>query len=431
MNMNDNLSKSQSYKYILLLALLFISILLFFIRIKPLIKEVSFLEDEIKAGKELRLNQENFEVEDREEISFDNKEYDNYYNQLVDFVKENDIDYLELKNSYVPIIQKSNLYPMITETELELENLDDLYKLRPIIMNKLIDFNIFGDEGKTVTFKNFFIFDKSYSQKDLLIDNRENQISSFESDDINESDKADEDIKNSEQAAFNNVINEDTIKKQIFNILNFQDDNIKLLNIPMKESISCEGKFQLSPTENKKSYLVNLYNSSDDNGSALILFKDKSIKLFTGDVDVILKCDIYDKGHKNIEINLTDYYGENFYERGNVKDDKVIFNISDDYNFPIEISGVKFDIPGKGSISYSLKNITLEAREDLLNDIENNGILRTLAKDNEKSVDEFISKISNSILKEEFLSDNQISENDFNNKKVYLIRFRNLYEIRW
>ena len=219
-------------------------------------------------------------------------------------------------------------------------------------------------------------------------------------------------------------------KKEEFALIDFREENFDLLCTPMHQNISVEGKYQVNPNKNYQSYIVNIYNNSDENGSALVSFKNKSVKFFTGEIDVLLKCDLFNNISRNLELCVTDYYGEIKNISGDYKDGKFIFHVEDKYNFPIEIYGIKFNIPDKSSTSFALENLNLEIKSDIYNEIQKNGIIRTVSKEGENSIDEFIDSISGGVIKEELINDNQLKESEFKDRKVFLVRFRNIYEIK-
>lgn len=431
-NINDSINKIKILKITSVIIFILLSFLLFFKGIRPLEKEINIITEKIQESSKQLNSKDLTHKEIPAEIEFDNKIYDKFYKDIVEFSKVNNIDYLSLENSYDNLYEATTTFPMITNTRLEIGNLDLLDDLKTIISNKLLDFTLNNDDKAYVDLKNLFIFDKSFSHKDLTIDNR--QIEALEENIIEtkgeDQEGASESKSGQNEGPAGTNEEKEIEKKEEFSLIDFSKENIGIVCTPMHESISVEGKYQIAPIKNYKSYVVNIYNNSDENGSALISFKDKHIKLFTGQIDILLKCDLFNNINQNIDLFVTDYYGEIKTINGSYKDDKFIFNIDDKYNFPLEIYGIKFNIIDKSSTSFAFENLNLEIKSDMYNEILKNGVIRTVSKDNEKSIDEFIDNISGGVIKQEFINDNQLKESEFKDKKVFLVRFRNIYEIK-
>ena len=395
-------------------------------------KEIDNIKEKIQdSSVQLRSNGTPPE-EELPEVDFDNKKYDDFYNEIVEFSRLNNLDYISLENTYDNFYGSTSIYPMVTNSRLEMSDIYLLDNLKSILPDKLLDFTLIKDDKVHVDLKNLFLFDKSFSHKDLTIDNR---ITNLSEDDTDETgDEGSEENNDSKSESNSNVdVRSDTNiveKKEEFALIDFREENFDLLCTPMHQNISVEGKYQVNPNKNYQSYIVNIYNNSDENGSALVSFKNKSVKFFTGEIDVLLKCDLFNNISRNLELCVSDYYGEIKNISGNYLDGKFIFHVEDKYNFPIEIYGIKFNIPNKSSTSFALENLNLEIKSDIYNEIQKNGIIRTVSKEGENSIDEFIDSISGGVIKEELINDNQLKESEFKDRKVFLVRFRNIYEIK-
>lgn len=431
-NINDSINKIRILKITSIIALILLSILLYFKGIIPLKKDLSIINKKIKESSVQLSSNETPSEEELPEVEFDNKKYDDFYNEIVEFSRLNNLDYMSLENTYDNFYGNTSTYPMVTNTRLEMRDIDLLDDLESIITDKLLDFTLIKDDKVHVDLKNLFIFDKSFSHKDLTIDNRLIELSKIDTDETQgENDGETNDSKlesNSNLDASSDT--KKVEKKEEFALVDFREENLDLLCTPMHQNISVEGKYQVTPNKNYQSYIVSIYNNSDENGSALVSFKNKSVKFFTGEIDVLLKCDLFNNISRNLELCVTDYYGEIKNISGDYKDGKFIFHVEDKYNFPIEIYGIKFNIPNKSSTSFALENLNLEIKTDVYNEILKNGVIRTVSKEGEDSIDEFIDSISGGVIKEELINDNQLKENEFNDKKVFLVRFRNIYEIK-
>lgn len=431
-SINDSINKIRILKVTSIIALILLSILLFFKGIIPLKKEIDNIKEKIQdSSVQLRSNGTPPE-EELPEVDFDNKKYDDFYNEIVEFSRLNNLDYISLENTYDNFYGSTSIYPMVTNSRLEMSDIYLLDNLKSILPDKLLDFTLIKDDKVHVDLKNLFLFDKSFSHKDLTIDNR---ITNLSEDDTDETgDEGSEENNDSKSESNSNVdVRSDTNiveKKEEFALIDFREENFDLLCTPMHQNISVEGKYQVNPNKNYQSYIVNIYNNSDENGSALVSFKNKSVKFFTGEIDVLLKCDLFNNISRNLELCVSDYYGEIKNISGNYLDGKFIFHVEDKYNFPIEIYGIKFNIPNKSSTSFALENLNLEIKSDIYNEIQKNGIIRTVSKEGENSIDEFIDSISGGVIKEELINDNQLKESEFKDRKVFLVRFRNIYEIK-
>lgn len=431
-NINDSINKIRILKVTSIIALILLSILLFFKGIIPLKKEIDNIKEKIQdSSVQLRSNGTPPE-EELPEVDFDNKKYDDFYNEIVEFSRLNNLDYMSLENTYDNFYGSTSIFPMVTNSRLEMSDIYLLDNLKSILPDKLLDFTLIKDDKVHVDLKNLFLFDKTFSHKDLTIDNR---ITNLLEDDTDETgDEGSEENNDSKSESNSNMdVRSDTNiveKKEEFALIDFREENFDLLCTPMHQNISVEGKYQVNPNKNYQSYIVNIYNNSDENGSALVSFKNKSVKFFTGEIDVLLKCDLFNNISRNLELCVTDYYGEIKNISGDYKDGKFIFHVEDKYNFPIEIYGIKFNIPDKSSTSFALENLNLEIKSDIYNEIQKNGIIRTVSKEGENSIDEFIDSISGGVIKEELINDNQLKESEFKDRKVFLVRFRNIYEIK-
>lgn len=431
-SINDSINKIRILKVTSIIALILLSILLFFKGIIPLKKEIDNIKEKIQdSSVQLRSNGTPPE-EELPEVDFDNKKYDDFYNEIVEFSRLNNLDYMSLENNYDNFYGSTSIYPMVTNSRLEMSDIYLLDNLKSILPDKLLDFTLIKDDKVHIDLKNLFLFDKSFSHKDLTIDNR---ITNLLEDDTDETgDEGSEENNDSKSESNSNMdVRSDTNiveKKEEFALIDFREENFDLLCTPMHQNISVEGKYQVNPNKNYQSYIVNIYNNSDENGSALVSFKNKSVKFFTGEIDVLLKCDLFNNISRNLELCVTDYYGEIKNISGDYKDGKFIFHVEDKYNFPIEIYGIKFNIPDKSSTSFALENLNLEIKSDIYNEIQKNGIIRTVSKEGENSIDEFIDSISGGVIKEELINDNQLKESEFKDRKVFLVRFRNIYEIK-
>lgn len=431
-SINDSINKIRILKVTSIIALILLSILLFFKGIIPLKKEIDNIKEKIQdSSVQLRSNGTPPE-EELPEVDFDNKKYDDFYNEIVEFSRLNNLDYMSLENTYDNFYGSTSIFPMVTNSRLEMSDIYLLDNLKSILPDKLLDFTLIKDDKVHVDLKNLFLFDKTFSHKDLTIDNR---ITNLLEDDTDETgDEGSEENNDSKSESNSNMdVRSDTNiveKKEEFALIDFREENFDLLCTPMHQNISVEGKYQVNPNKNYQSYIVNIYNNSDENGSALVSFKNKSVKFFTGEIDVLLKCDLFNNISRNLELCVTDYYGEIKNISGDYKDGKFIFHVEDKYNFPIEIYGIKFNIPDKSSTSFALENLNLEIKSDIYNEIQKNGIIRTVSKEGENSIDEFIDSISGGVIKEELINDNQLKESEFKDRKVYLVRFRNIYEIK-
>ena len=427
-SINDSINKIRILKVTSIIALILLSILLFFKGIIPLKKEIDNIKEKIQdSSVQLRSNGTPPE-EELPAVDFDNKKYDDFYNQIVEFSRLNNLDYMSLENTYDNFYGSTSIFPMVTNSRLEMSDIYLLDNLKSILPDKLLDFTLIKDDKVHVDLKNLFLFDKTFSHKDLTIDNR---ITNLLEDDTDETgDEGSEENNDSKSESNSNMdVRSDTNiveKKEEFALIDFREENFDLLCTPMHQNISVEGKYQVNPNKNYQSYIVNIYNNSDENGSALVSFKNKSVKFFTGEIDVLLKCDLFNNISRNLELCVTDYYGEIKNISGDYKDGKFIFHVEDKYNFPIEIYGIKFNIPDKSSTSFALENLNLEIKSDIYNEIQKNGIIRT----GENSIDEFIDSISGGVIKEELINDNQLKESEFKDRKVFLVRFRNIYEIK-
>nr|WP_075573658.1 hypothetical protein [Ezakiella massiliensis] len=431
-SINDSINKIRILKVTSIIALILLSILLFFKGIIPLKKEIDNIKEKIQESSvQLRSNGTPPE-EELPEVDFDNKKYDDFYNEIVEFSRLNNLDYMSLENTYDNFYGNTSIYPMVTNSRLEMSDIYLLDNLKSILPDKLLDFTLIKDDKVHIDLKNLFLFDKSFSHKDLTIDNR---ITNLLEDDMDETgdEGSDENNDSKSESNSNMDVRSDTNiveKKEEFALIDFREENFDLLCTPMHQNISVEGKYQVNPNKNYQSYIVNIYNNSDENGSALVSFKNKSVKFFTGEIDVLLKCDLFNNISRNLELCVTDYYGEIKNISGNYLDGKFIFHVEDKYNFPIEIYGIKFNIPDKSSTSFALENLNLEIKSDIYNEIQKNGIIRTVSKEGENSIDEFIDSISGGVIKEELINDNQLKESEFKDRKVFLVRFRNIYEIK-
>lgn len=431
-SINDSINKIRILKVTSIIALILLSILLFFKGIIPLKKEIDNIKEKIQdSSVQLRSNGTPPE-EELPEVDFDNKKYDDFYNEIVEFSRLNNLDYMSLENTYDNFYGSTSIFPMVTNSRLEMSDIYLLDNLKSILPDKLLDFTLIKDDKVHVDLKNLFLFDKTFSHKDLTIDNR---ITNLLEDDMDETgDEGSEENNDSKSESNSNMdVRSDTNiveKKEEFTLIDFREENFDLLCTPMHQNISVEGKYQVNPNKNYQSYIVNIYNNSDENGSALVSFKNKSVKFFTGEIDVLLKCDLFNNISRNLELCVTDYYGEIKNISGDYKDGKFIFHVEDKYNFPIEIYGIKFNIPDKSSTSFALENLNLEIKSDIYNEIQKNGIIRTVSKEGENSIDEFIDSISGGVIKEELINDNQLKESEFKDRKVFLVRFRNIYEIK-
>ena len=431
-SINDSINKIRILKVTSIIALILLSILLFFKGIIPLKKEIDNIKEKIQESSvQLRSNGTPPE-EELPEVDFDNKKYDDFYNEIVEFSRLNNLDYMSLENTYDNFYGSTSTYPMVTNTILEMRDIDLLDDLKSILPDKLLDFTLIKDDKVHIDLKNLFLFDKSFSHKDLTIDNR---ITNLLEDDMDETgdEGSDENNDSKSESNSNMDVRSDTNiveKKEEFALIDFRKENLDLLCTPMHQNISVEGKYQVTPNKNYQSYIVSIYNNSDENGSALVSFKNKSVKFFTGEIDVLLKCDLFNNISRNLELCVSDYYGEIKNISGNYLDGKFIFHVEDKYNFPIEIYGIKFNIPNKSSTSFALENLNLEIKSDIYNEIQKNGIIRTVSKEGENSIDEFIDSISGGVIKEELINDNQLKESEFKDRKVFLVRFRNIYEIK-
>lgn len=431
-SINDSINKIRILKVTSIIALILLSILLFFKGIIPLKKEIDNIKEKIQdSSVQLRSNGTPPE-EELPEVDFDNKKYDDFYNEIVEFSRLNNLDYMSLENTYDNFYGSTSIFPMVTNSRLEMSDIYLLDNLKSILPDKLLDFTLIKDDKVHVDLKNLFLFDKTFSHKDLTIDNR---ITNLLEDDTDETgDEGSEENNDSKSESNSNMdVRSDTNiveKKEEFALIDFREENFDLLCTPMHQNISVEGKYQVNPNKNYQSYIVNIYNNSDENGSALVSFKNKSVKFFTGEIDVLLKCDLFNNISRNLELCVTDYYGEIKNISGDYKDGKFIFHVEDKYNFPIEIYGIKFNIPDKSSTSFALENLNLEIKSDIYNEIQKNGIIRTVSKEGENSIDEFIDSISGGVIKEELINDNQLKESEFKDRKVFLVRFRNIYEIK-
>lgn len=431
-SINDSINKIRILKVTSIIALILLSILLFFKGIIPLKKEIDNIKEKIQESSvQLRSNGTPPE-EELPEVDFDNKKYDDFYNEIVEFSRLNNLDYMSLENTYDNFYGSTSIFPMVTNSRLEMSDIYLLDNLKSILPDKLLDFTLIKDDKVHVDLKNLFLFDKTFSHKDLTIDNR---ITNLLEDDTDETgDEGSEENNDSKSESNSNMdVRSDTNiveKKEEFALIDFREENFDLLCTPMHQNISVEGKYQVNPNKNYQSYIVNIYNNSDENGSALVSFKNKSVKFFTGEIDVLLKCDLFNNISRNLELCVTDYYGEIKNISGDYKDGKFIFHVEDKYNFPIEIYGIKFNIPDKSSTSFALENLNLEIKSDIYNEIQKNGIIRTVSKEGENSIDEFIDSISGGVIKEELINDNQLKESEFKDRKVFLVRFRNIYEIK-
>ncbi len=431
-SINDSINKIRILKVTSIIALILLSILLFFKGIIPLKKEIDNIKEKIQdSSVQLRSNGTPPE-EELPEVDFDNKKYDDFYNEIVEFSRLNNLDYMSLENTYDNFYGSTSIFPMVTNSRLEMSDIYLLDNLKSILPDKLLDFTLIKDDKVHVDLKNLFLFDKTFSHKDLTIDNR---ITNLLEDDMDETgDEGSEENNDSKSESNSNMdVRSDTNiveKKEEFALIDFREENFDLLCTPMHQNISVEGKYQVNPNKNYQSYIVNIYNNSDENGSALVSFKNKSVKFFTGEIDVLLKCDLFNNISRNLELCVTDYYGEIKNISGDYKDGKFIFHVEDKYNFPIEIYGIKFNIPDKSSTSFALENLNLEIKSDIYNEIQKNGIIRTVSKEGENSIDEFIDSISGGVIKEELINDNQLKESEFKDRKVFLVRFRNIYEIK-
>ncbi len=431
-SINDSINKIRILKVTSIIALILLSILLFFKGIIPLKKEIDNIKEKIQdSSVQLRSNGTPPE-EELPEVDFDNKKYDDFYNEIVEFSRLNNLDYMSLENTYDNFYGNTSIYPMVTNSRLEMSDIYLLDNLKSILPDKLLDFTLIKDDKVHIDLKNLFLFDKSFSHKDLTIDNR---ITNLLEDDMDETgdEGSDENNDSKSESNSNMDVRSDTNiveKKEEFALIDFREENFDLLCTPMHQNISVEGKYQVNPNKNYQSYIVNIYNNSDENGSALVSFKNKSVKFFTGEIDVLLKCDLFNNISRNLELCVTDYYGEIKNISDNYLDGKFIFHVEDKYNFPIEIYGIKFNIPDKSSTSFALENLNLEIKSDIYNEIQKNGIIRTVSKEGENSIDEFIDSISGGVIKEELINDNQLKESEFKDRKVFLVRFRNIYEIK-
>lgn len=431
-SINDSINKIRILKVTSIIALILLSILLFFKGIIPLKKEIDNIKEKIQESSvQLRSNGTPPE-EELPEVDFDNKKYDDFYNEIVEFSRLNNLDYMSLENTYDNFYGNTSIYPMVTNSRLEMSDIYLLDNLKSILPDKLLDFTLIKDDKVHIDLKNLFLFDKSFSHKDLTIDNR---ITNLLEDDMDETgdEGSDENNDSKSESNSNMDVRSDTNiveKKEEFALIDFREENFDLLCTPMHQNISVEGKYQVNPNKNYQSYIVNIYNNSDENGSALVSFKNKSVKFFTGEIDVLLKCDLFNNISRNLELCVTDYYGEIKNISGNYLDGKFIFHVEDKYNFPIEIYGIKFNIPDKSSTSFALENLNLEIKSDIYNEIQKNGIIRTVSKEGENSIDEFIDSISGGVIKEELINDNQLKESEFKDRIVFLVRFRNIYEIK-
>lgn len=431
-SINDSINKIRILKVTSIIALILLSILLFFKGIIPLKKEIDNIKEKIQdSSVQLRSNGTPPE-EELPEVDFDNKKYDDFYNEIVEFSRLNNLDYMSLENTYDNFYGSTSIYPMVTNSRLEMSDIYLLDNLKSILPDKLLDFTLIKDDKVHIDLKNLFLFDKSFSHKDLTIDNRITNLLEDDTDETGDEGSEENNDYKSESNSNMNVRSDTNIdeKKEEFALIDFREENFDLLCTPMHQNISVEGKYQVNPNKNYQSYIVNIYNNSDENGSALVSFKNKSVKFFTGEIDVLLKCDLFNNISRNLELCVTDYYGEIKNISGDYKDGKFIFHVEDKYNFPIEIYGIKFNIPNKSSTSFALENLNLEIKSDIYNEIQKNGIIRTVSKEGENSIDEFIDSISGGVIKEELINDNQLKESEFKNRKVFLVRFRNIYEIK-
>lgn len=423
-NFNKDLDKRSIIFILVCFALCVSIIVLYFTSVKNQKENLKKLNEHLENIKEQRLDMVNYsdnldDNKNEHDIIYDNKAYDNFYNSLVDFSRRYDIEYLSLENHYSEN-SNENAYPLIVDGIIHLKNINELSLIRPILSDKLINFEYDLDNNQ-VKFSRVFIFDKPYSQKNLEIDNREsnNEYS-------NQTDRKEDDTNDdlSDEIEEKNKY----ISKSIFSL----KDKINYdAFIPMNENLFLDSKTQTVPIINKEGIVINVVNNSNKIATALLDLSSLNLKFYTGDLKIYIENFMFDNSSISKKLYCIDFGGTEYNISGNQIDDKTYFNIDKNMQFPVKILGIKFEIQEGVSSTMALFNIGYHIDKNQLNNFNKNGSFCTIVKNKDISIDGFLSEIGGKINKQEFMNDNFIDENNFINKKILLVRFREVYDIKW
>lgn len=423
MKLNDDINKKHALYIVFCFALVVISIILYLFVILPSIREKTALKNEleieINKANELSLN--NTEEDNSDfKIMHDNKIYDSYYHSIVSIINDYELEYMSLNNNF-PEIGSKNFYPMIVEGKVELGNANNLMLFEKPLNHRLIDFE-YNKEDEEIKFKNLFLFDKSYSHKNIEIDNRKRADSIDESDD--DSDLSENNSNNANDSK--EIVENNTIQKSIFRIID-RFDNINLT--PMHENLILDSKKQKAPIINRDTIIINAVNRSNDDAICLLDFSKLNFKVFSSDLDLYIKDYFYDnKAVKQLYCRDNNGLYYNFY--GEDKDGKTVFEIDSNIQFPLEILGIKYKIKENDSATFAVMDLGYEIdKEDYQNFIKN-GKFATVLKYKNIGIDDFINELGGNINKNEFINDNSLTKESFDNAKILLVRFRELYEIK-
>lgn len=428
-NFNKDLDKRSIIFILVCFALCVSIIVLYFTSVKNQKENLKELNEHLENIKEQRLDMVNQsdnldDNKNEHDIIYDNKAYDNFYNSLVDFSRRYDIEYLSLENHYSEN-SNENAYSLIVDGIIHLKNINELCLIRPILSDKLINFEYDLDNNQ-VKFSRVFIFDKPYSQKNLEIDNRESNNENSNQDEYsNQTDRKEDDTNDdlSDEIEEKNKY----ISKSIFSLkdkINYDDF------IPMNENLFLDFKTQTVPIINKEGIVINVVNNSNKIATALLDLSSLNLKFYTGDLKIYIENFMFDDSSISKKLYCIDFGGTEYNISGNQIDDKTYFNIDKNMQFPVKILGIKFEIQEGMSSTMALFNIGYHIDKKQFNNFNKNGSFCTIIKNKDISIDDFLSEIGGKINKKEFMNDNFIDENNFINKKILLVRFREVYDIK-
>lgn len=423
MKLNDDINKKHALYIVFCFVLVVISIILYLFVILPSIKEQSELKNEleIEINKANELIMNNTEEDNSDfEIMHDNKIYDSYYHSIVGIISDYELDYMSLNNNF-PESGSKNFYPMIVEGKVELGNVNNLMLFKKPLNHRLIEFG-YNKEDEELKFKNLFLFDKSYSHKNIEIDNRKSADSDDESDDDSElSENNSNNTNDTKEIAENN-----TIQKSIFRIID-RFDNINLT--PMHENLILDSKKQRAPIIDKDTIIINAVNRSNNDAVCFLDFSKLNFKVFSSDLDLYINDYFYDnKAVKQLYCRDNNGMYYDFY--GEEKDGKTIFDIDSNIQYPLEILGIKYKIKENDSATFAVMDLGYEIdKKDYQNFIKN-GQFATVLKYKNIGIDDFIKELGGRINKNEFINDNSLTKESFDNARILLVRFRELYEIK-
>ncbi len=436
MNLNKDMNIREIIYILLIFALVVASVLVIILRIIPLKKENMQLINDIAKLENQEFSNETEPMQLVDLNGYEINDYDLFMDKIYEISQNYNIDYMSVENENIDS-GSSDYYLICSNVKLNSKDIAPIFLLKPFIEKGCNDFEIISDDIYEFSFKKYFIMDEYYGLKDYEVDNRvlnaeeRNEdviVGEYINNDLDSNNDYDS-TKDILKTKITHDIEEKDKKILVEGIYNFYNKKVYLN--PTIEELYMSKEQQLAPIINRESLIVSMVNKSDQSdGAGSIDIADIKPRFFTGDVDIVLHFYKYDKTKIDVALLLEDFYGNEFEINGNIEDNIAKFHLDTNYNFPVDIKGLSIKIPKLSSSSMALTDFDLEINDELNKQIKEGKNAFTVVNEKRQSVHNFLSSISRNIDVVQFLSDNVISEESFNNKKSFIIRLDQIYEIR-